>query len=160
MIPISKSTQFNGSFDGIHFRFIQFLYLYIHIPGSSCCEVGFGQYHMILMEPDVYETFFLLDTRLKKNGMPDSLSLVLLFIATKCLTCTSLNRSNSRNESSRSTFVKVRTSLVIRRCFFGGFKVVFCGFPFLGPKYLLSSMGGRSKIVDPIPTVSAFDGNG
>ena len=143
MIHVSKSTQFDGSFDGIHFLFIQFLYLYVHIPGSSCCEVGFGQYHMILMEPDVCKTFFLLDTHPRKNGMPNSLSLVLLFIATNCPSCTSLNGSNSGNGSSRSTFVTVGSSFVQRRCFFAGFEVVFCGFPFLGPKYPLSSMGGR-----------------
>ena len=143
MIPVSESTQFDGSFDRIHFHFIQFLYLYIHIPGSSCCEVGFSQYHMILIKPDVCETFFFLDIRPKKNGMPDSLSSVLLFIATNCPTYTSLNGSNSRNGSSRSTFVTVRNSLVRRHCFFAGFEVVFCGFPFLGPKYALSSMGGR-----------------
>ena len=135
MILVSKSIQFDGSFDGIHFRFIQFLYLYVHILGSSCCEVGFGQYHMIFMEPDVCETFFLPDTHLRKNGMPDSLSSMLLFIATNCLTCTSLNGSNSGNGSSRSTFIIVRTSLVRLRCFFTGFEVVFCSFPFFGPKY-------------------------
>ena len=143
MIPVSKSTQFDASFDGIHFHFIQFLYLYVHIPTSSCCEVGFGQYHMILMEPDVCETFFLPDIHPRKNGMPDSLSSVLLFIATNYPTCTSLNGSNSGNGSSRSTFVTVRSSLVRCRCFFAGFEVVFCGFLFLGPKYPLSSMGGR-----------------
>ena len=143
MIHVSKSTQFDGSFDEIHFHFIQFLYLYVHIPRLSYCEVGFGQYHMILIEPDVCETFFLPDTCPKKNGMSDSLSSMLLFIATNCPTYTSLNISNFGNGSSRSTFIIVRTSLVRRRCFFAGFEVVFCDFSFFGPKYPFSSMGSR-----------------
>ena len=119
VMAISKFTQFNGSFDGIHFCFIQFRYLYVHIPGLSCCEVGFGQYHIILMDPEVSEIFFIPYTFLRKNRMSDSLSLVLLFMATNCPTSTSLNGSNSENGSSRSTFVKGKTSLVLSRCFFG-----------------------------------------
>ena len=82
MMAVSKSTQFDGSFDRTHFRFIQFRYLYVHIPGLSCCEVGFGQYHIILIDPEVSETFFIPDTLPRKNGMPDSLSSLLLFMVT------------------------------------------------------------------------------
>ena len=143
MMAVSKSTQFDGSFDGIHFRVIQFRYLYVHILGLSCCEVGFGQYHIILIDPEVSETFFIPNTLPRKNGMSDSLSSVLLFMVANCPTCTSLNRSNSGNGSSRSIFSEGETSLVLGRCFLVGFEVVFCGFPRLGPKYPLCSIGGR-----------------
>ena len=86
MMVVSKSTQFDGSFDGTHFRFIQFRYLYVHIPGLSYCEVGFGQYHIILIDPEVSETFFIPDILPRKNGMPDSLSSLLLFMVTNCPT--------------------------------------------------------------------------
>ena len=143
MMAVSKSTQFDGSFDGIHFHFIQFQYLYVHIPRLSCCKVGFGQYHIIFIDPKVCETFFISNTLPRKNGMSDSLSLVLLFMATNCPTSTSLNGSNSGNGSSRSTFCEGENSLELGRCFLVGFKVVFCGFPRLGPKYPLYSIGGR-----------------
>ena len=143
MMAISKSTQFDGSFDGTHFHFIQFRYLYVHILGLSCCEVGFGQYHIILIDPEVSETFFIPDTLPRKNGMPNSLSSLLLFMVTNCSTYTSLNGSNSRIGSSRSTFVEGETSLVFDRCFLVGLEVVFCGFPCCGPKYPLCSIGER-----------------
>ena len=103
MMAVSRSTQFDGSFEGIHFLLIQFLYLYVHIPRSSCCEVGFGQYHMIFIDPDVDETFFRSATFFRKNGMPASLSSLLVFIATIWPTFMSVNGSNSGNTSSRSS---------------------------------------------------------
>ena len=86
MMAVSRSTQFDGSFEGIHFCFIQFLYLYVHILGSSCCKVDFGQYHMIFIDPNVDETFFYIATFPRKNEMFDSLSSLLVFIATICPT--------------------------------------------------------------------------
>ena len=161
MMAVSKSIQFDGSFDGIHFRFIQFQYLYVHIPVLSCCEVGFGQYHIIFIDPEVFETFFIPDTLPRKNGMPDSLSSVLLFMVTNCPTSTSVNGSNCGNGSSMSTFGEGDNSLELGRCFLVGFEVLFCGFPRRGPKYPLCSMGGRcSKTVDPISTMLALDRNG
>ena len=143
IMAISKSIQFDGSFDGTHFCFIQFGYLYVHIPGLSYYEVGFGQYHIILIDPEVSETFFILDILPRKNGMPDSLSPLLLFMITNCLICTSLNGSNSGNGSSRSTFVEGETSLVCDCCFLVGLEIVFCGFLHRGPKCPLCSIGGR-----------------
>ena len=143
MMAVSKSTQFDGSFDGTHFCFIQFRYLYVHILGLSCCEVGFGQYHIILIDPEVSDTFFISNTLLRKNGIPDSLSSLLLFMVTNCQTCISLNGSNSKNRSSRSTFGEGGTSLVLGRCFLVGLEVAFYGFSHLGPKYPLYSIGGR-----------------
>ena len=143
MMAVSNSTQLDGSFDGIHFRFIQFRYRYVHIPGLSWCEVGFGQYQIILIDPEVSETFFIPDTLPRKNGMPDSLSSLLLFMVTNCPICTSLNGSNSGNGSPRSTFCEGETSLVFGRRFLVGLEVVFCGFPRLGPKYPLYNIGGR-----------------
>ena len=143
MMAISKSTQFDGSFDGTHFRFIQFRYLYVHIPRLFCCQVDFGQYRIIFIDPEVSETFFIPDTLPRKNGMPDSLSSLLLFMVTNCPICTSLNGSNSGNGLSKSTFVEGETFLVFDRCFLIGLEVVFCGFPHHGPKYPLCSIGRR-----------------
>ena len=137
MMAVSKSTQLDGSFDGTHFCFIQFWYLYVHIPRLSWCEVGFGQYQIILIDPEVSETFFIPNTLPRKNGMPDSLSSLLLFMVTNCPTCTSLNGL------SRSTFCEGETSLVLGRCFLVGLEVVFCGFSRLGPKYPLCNIHGR-----------------
>ena len=143
MMAISRSIQFDGSFKRIHFCFIQFLCLYIHILESSCCEVGFGQYHMILMDLPISETFFIALILSKKNRMLDSLSLVLLFIATNCPTFNSLNGSNSGNGSSWFTFVKTSTSLVISHCFLASLEVILCSFRCFGPKYPLSSISER-----------------
>ena len=143
MITVSKSIQLDGSFEGIHFHFIQFLYLYVHILGSSCCEVGFGQYHMIFIDPDVDETFFHITTFPKKNGMPASLSSLLVFIVTIWPTFTSVNGSNSRNTSSRSLSIAMFTYVVEGLGFFAGLDVVVCGFPHRGPKYPLGNIGGR-----------------
>ena len=143
MMAVSKSIQFDGSFDGTYFRFIQFRYLYVYILGLSCCEVGFGQYHIILIDPEVSDTFFIPDTLPRKNRMPDSLSSLLLFMVTNCPTCTSLNGSNYGNGSSRSTFGEGESFLVLGYCFLVGFEVAFYGFPCLGPKYPLCSIGGR-----------------
>ena len=129
MMAVSRFTQFDGSFEGIHFCFIQFLYLYVHIPGSSCCEVGFGQYHMIFIDPDVNETFFHSATFPRKNGMSTSLSSLLVFIATIWPIFTSINRSNSGNTSSRSLSITMLASVVEGFGFFVGLDVVVCGFP-------------------------------
>ena len=128
MMAIFRSTQFDGLCEGIHFCFIQFLYLYVHIPRSSYCEVGFGQYHMIFINPDVKETFFSIAAIPRKNGMPDSLSSLLVFIATMCLAFTSINGSNSGNASSRSLSVGMMCSVVVDCCFLGGLDFVVCGF--------------------------------
>ena len=143
MMAVSRSTQFNGSFEEIHFCFIQFLYLYIHIPGSSCYEVNFGQYHMIFIEPDVNETFFRTATFPKKNGIHDSLSSLLVFIATICPTFTFVNRSNSENRSSKSLSIAMLASVVEGLGFFATLDVVVCGFLCRGPKYPLCIIGGR-----------------
>ena len=127
MMVVSRSTQFDGSCERIHFRFIQFLYLYVHIPGSSCCKVGFGQYHMIFIDSDVDEIFFNTATFPKKNGMLDSLSLLLVFITTICPTFTSINGSNSGKTSSRSLSVGMMCSVVVGCCFLIGLDVVVCG---------------------------------
>ena len=143
MMAVSRSIQFDDSFKGIHFRFIQFLYLYVHIPWSSCYEVGFGQYHMIFIDPDVDETFFTTTTFLRKNGMPDSLSSLLVFIATIYSTFTFINRLNSGNTSSRSLYVEMMCSVVVGLCFFVGLDVVVYDFPRCGPKYPFCNIGGR-----------------
>ena len=71
MMAISRSTQFDGSCNGIHFCFIQFLYLYVYIPMLFCYKVGFSQYHMVLIDLDVNETFFITNTLPRNNGMLD-----------------------------------------------------------------------------------------
>ena len=135
MMAVSRSTQFDGSFEGIHFHFIQFLYLYVHILGLSCRKVDFGQYHMIFKDPNVDETFFSTTTFPRKNGMLDSLSSLLVFIATICPTFTSVNGSNSGNTSSRSLSVEMMCSVVVDLCFFTSLDVVVRGFPRCGPNY-------------------------
>ena len=143
MMAVSRSIQFDSSFEGIHFHFIQFLYLYVHIPRSSCYEVSFGQYHMIFIDLDVDEIFFHIATFPNKNGMLDSLSSLLIFITTICPTFTSIYRSNTRNTSLRSLFIEMMCSVVIGLCFFAGLDVVVCGFPRHGPKYPFCNIGGR-----------------
>ena len=143
MMAVSRSTQFDGSCDGIHFCFIQFLYLYVHIPGSFCCDVGFCQYHMIFIDPDVDETFFSTATFPRKNGMLDSLSSLLVFIATICPASTFVNRSNSRKTSLMSLSVWMMCSVVVGCFFLAGLDVVVSGFPHRGPKYPLYNIGGR-----------------
>ena len=143
MMAISRSTQFDGLFERIHFCFIKFLYLDVDIPGSSCCEVGFGQYRMIFTDPNVDETFFRTTTFPRKNGMPDSLSSLLVFIATICPTFTSVNGSNSGNTFSTSLSVAMMGSVVEGLCFFAGLDVVVCGFLRCGKKHPLGIKGGR-----------------
>ena len=145
MMIVSKSTQFDGLFKRIHFHFIQFLYLYVHIPGSSCCDVGFGQYHMIFIDPDVNGTFFRSATFPRKNGMSDSLSSLLVFIATIWPTFTSVNGSNSGNTSSTSLSGAMLASVVEGLGFFASLDVVVCGFSRRGPKYLKVSMNRREN---------------
>ena len=143
MMAVSRSTQFDGSFEGIHFRFIQFMYLCVHISRSSGWEVGFGQYHMIFIDLDVNETFFHTATFPRKNGMPASLSSLLVFIATIWPTFTSVNGSNSGNTSSRSLSVAMLASVVEGLGFFAGLDAVVYGFSRRGPKYPLGNIGGR-----------------
>ena len=95
------------------------------------------------MNPKISETFFILDILPRKNEMPNSLSSLLLFMATNYPNFTSLNESNSGNGSSRSTFVKGKISLVLGCCFLVGLEVIFCDFPRHGLKYPLSSTSGR-----------------
>ena len=68
MMVVSRSTQFDGLCERIHFCFIQFLYLYVHIARSSCCKIDFGQLHMIFIDPDVDETFFSTAIFLEKRN--------------------------------------------------------------------------------------------
>ena len=143
MMAVSRSTQFDGLFEGIHFRFIQFLYLYVHIPGSSCCKVGFGQYHMIFIESDVDDTFFRSATFPRNNGMSASLSSLLVFIATIWPTFTSINGSNFGNTSSRSVSVAMLASVVEGLGFFATLDAVVCGFLHRGPKNPLGDIGQR-----------------
>ena len=89
------------------------------------------------------ETFFSTATFPKKNGMLDSLSSLLVFIATMCPAFTSINGSNFVNASSRSLFVGMMCSVVVGRCFLVGLDVVDCGFRRRGPKYPLCNIGGK-----------------
>ena len=161
MMAISKSIQFDGLCEGIHFCFIQFMYPYVDIPGSSYCEVDFGQYHIIFIDPDANETFISTATFPKKNGMSDSLSSLLVFIGTMCPAFTFVNGSNSGNASSRSLCVEMMYSLVVSHCFLAGLDVIVCGFLCCGPKYPFCNIDGRlSKIVDPVSNESTIDGQG
>ena len=98
---------------------------------------------MILINPNVDETFFCTATFPRKYGMLDFLSSLLVFIATICPTFTSVNESNSGNTSSRSLSIVIMSSVVEGLCLFAGLDVVVCGFPRRGPKYPLYIKGGR-----------------
>ena len=98
---------------------------------------------MIFIDPDVDETFFRSATFPRKNGMPASLSSLLVFIATIWLAFTSVNGSNSGNTSSRSLSIAMLASVVVGLGFFAGLDVVVCGFPRRGPKYPFGNIGGR-----------------
>ena len=88
---------------------------------------------MIFITFDIDETFFRTATFPRKNGMSDSLSSLLIFIATICPTFTSVNGSNFGNTSSRSLSIAMIGSVVEGLCFFVGLDVVVCGFPCRGP---------------------------
>ena len=98
---------------------------------------------MIFIDPDVDETFFRIAIFSRKNGMSDSLSSLLVFIATICPIFTFVNGSKSRNTSSRSLSIEMMCSVVIALCFFTGLDVVVYDFPYCGPKYPLCNIGGR-----------------
>ena len=98
---------------------------------------------MIFIDLDVDETFFHITTFSRKNGMPASLSSLLVFIATICPAFMFVNESNSGNTSSRSLSVAMLASVVEGLGFFVGLDVVICGFPHRGPKYPLGIIGGR-----------------
>ena len=97
---------------------------------------------MIFIDLDVDETFFTIATFPRKNRMSNSLSSLLVFIATMCPTFTSINGSNG-NASSSFLFVGMMCSVVVDCCFLASLDVVFCGFSHRGPKYPLSNIGGR-----------------
>ena len=98
---------------------------------------------MIFIDPDVNETFFRTATFPRKNGMSDSLSSLLVFIATICPTFTSVNGSNFGNTFSTSLSIEMMCSMAVGLCFFVGLNVVVCGFFRRDPKYPLGNIGGR-----------------
>ena len=97
---------------------------------------------MILIKIDI-ETFFIADILPRMNGMLDSLSSLLLFIATNCSTFSPFNGSNFGNGSSWSPFVGSRSFLIMGCCFLASLEIVFCDLPYLDPKYPFFSLSGR-----------------
>ena len=81
----------------------------------------------------------------KKRDMSASLSSILVFIATKYPTCTSVNGSNSGNGFSLVASLIVQSSVGVFLCFLVGLEELSRGFYLLGPKYSLHSRGGRFR---------------
>ena len=121
--------------------------------------------HAILIPPNPHAEFILHDCRFwpvpsyhhslglyrslmtlpKKKDMSASLSSILVFIATKYLTFTSMNGSNFGNGFSVSASSIVQSSIGVVLCFLVGLEEVSCGFYLLGPKCSLHSTGGRLR---------------
>ena len=81
----------------------------------------------------------------KKRGMPASLYSILVFIATKYPTCTSVSGSNSGYGFSFAASLIVQSSVSVVLCFLVGLQELSRGFCLLGPKYSLYSRGGRFR---------------
>ena len=81
----------------------------------------------------------------KKKGMPASPSSILVFIAIKYPTCTSVSGSNSGNGFSFVASLIVQSSVGVVLCFLVGLEELSRGFCLLGPKYSLHSRGGRFR---------------
>ena len=81
----------------------------------------------------------------KKKGMSASLSSILVFIATKYPTCTSVNGSNSRNGFLFCASSVLQSSISVVLCFLGGLEELSHGFCLLGLKYSLHFRGGRLR---------------
>ena len=81
----------------------------------------------------------------KKKGMPTFLSSILIFIATKYPTCTSVSGLNSENGFSLAASLIVQSSEGVVLCFLVGLKELSCSFCLLGPKFSLHSRGGTFR---------------
>ena len=75
----------------------------------------------------------------KKKGMSASLSSILVFIATKYPTCTSVNGSNFGNGFSLVASLIVQSFVDVVLYFLVGLEELSRGLCLLGPKYSLHS---------------------